>query len=109
METSEPLYDRQLYIDFWNILEALRVTGSNARIHLPGSGEEYGDIKEKELPINPDTVLRPVSYAVTKIAQDLIGYVYFAHMASKSFGRALLIMRDRDECMFSGSHGMLIK
>ncbi len=66
------------YTSTLNILEALRVTGSNARIHLPGSGEEYGDIKEKELPINPDTVLRPVNpYAVTKIAQDLIGYVYF--------------------------------
>ena len=44
----------------------------------PGSGEEYGEIYENELPINEKTVLRPVNpYAVTKIAQDLIGYVYF--------------------------------
>jgi GDP-4-dehydro-6-deoxy-D-mannose reductase len=60
-----------------NLLEAMRATGSTARFHIPGSGEEYGDIAEGELPITPETVLRPVNpYAVTKIAQDLIGYVY---------------------------------
>lgn len=45
--------------------------------HIPGSGEEYGDVPQAELPITPATVLRPVNpYAVTKIAQDLIGSVY---------------------------------
>lgn len=61
-----------------NLLDALHHLGSDARIHLPGSGEEYGDIHEDEIPITPETTLRPVNpYAVTKIAQDLIGYVYF--------------------------------
>ena len=61
-----------------NLLDALHTSGSDARIHLPGSGEEYGDIHEDEIPITPETTLRPVNpYAVTKIAQDLIGYVYF--------------------------------
>lgn len=60
-----------------NILEALRVAGSDARMLIPGSGEEYGDIDEDELPIRETSTLRPVNpYAVTKIAQDLIGSVY---------------------------------
>lgn len=72
-----------------NILEAMREANSTARIHLPGSGEEYGDIAEDELPITPETVLRPVNpYAVTKIAQDLIGYVYF-----KSYGTQVIRTR----------------
>ncbi len=61
-----------------NLLDALHCFKSNAPIHIPGSGEEYGDLDDDELPITPETVLRPVNpYAVTKIAQDLIGYVYY--------------------------------
>ena len=62
-----------------NFLDALHLEGSTARFHIPGSGEEYGAIKEDELPISPKTVMRPVNpYAVSKVAQDLIGYVYYA-------------------------------
>ena len=65
-----------------NLLDGLHTSGSKAVFHIPGSGEEYGEIEEHELPITPETVMRPVNpYAVTKIAQDLIGYVY-----QKSYG-----------------------
>tara|TARA_A100001011_G_C14279761_1_gene831036 strand:+ start:1219 stop:2223 length:1005 start_codon:yes stop_codon:yes gene_type:complete len=65
-----------------NILDSLKEKKSKAIFHIPGSGEEYGEIYPKELPISPETVLRPVNpYAVSKIAQDLIGYVYH-----KSYG-----------------------
>lgn len=61
-----------------NILEGIQYLKTDPKILLPGSGEEYGEIFEEELPINEDTNLRPVNpYAVTKIAQDLIGYVYY--------------------------------
>lgn len=61
-----------------NILDALKNFAQDCRILIPGSGEEYGDILESELPISDRTPLRPVNpYAVTKIAQDLISYVYF--------------------------------
>lgn len=61
-----------------HFLEALRVLSPKTRIHIPGSGEEYGEIFEHEIPIREETVLRPVNpYAVSKVAQDLIGYVYF--------------------------------
>jgi len=60
-----------------NLLEACQLHNINPRIHIPGSGEEYGDIDPSELPIRPETVLRPVNpYAVSKVAQDLIAYVY---------------------------------
>ena len=65
-----------------NLLDAIRQVGINPRFHIAGSGEEYGEIFEEELPINEKTILRPVNpYAVSKIAQDFIGFVYF-----KSYG-----------------------
>ena len=65
-----------------NFLDALYSLKLDTIFHIPGSGEEYGEIDENELPIRPETVLRPVNpYAVSKIAQDLIGYVYY-----KSYG-----------------------
>jgi GDP-4-dehydro-6-deoxy-D-mannose reductase len=72
-----------------NLLEACLVHHINPKIQIPGSGEEYGEIAEKELPITPQTTLRPVNpYAVSKIAQDLIAFVYF-----RSYG--LNIIRTR--------------
>ncbi len=58
------------------LLEALRRNGlESTRVLLPGSGEEYGEVPEEELPITPATPLRPVNpYAVSKVAQDLLGY-----------------------------------
>ncbi len=55
----------------------MRELDLKSRILIPGSGEEYGEIHENELPITEDSILRPVNpYAVTKIAQDLIANVY---------------------------------
>lgn len=61
-----------------HFLDAIKETGINPRFFIPGTPEEYGDIHEDELPIREDTILRPVNpYAVSKMAQDYIGYVYF--------------------------------
>lgn len=68
-----------------NLFEACLDGGINPRVHIPGSGEEYGDIREDELPISLRTELRPVNpYAVTKVAQDLIAYVYFRSYGSQA-------------------------
>ena len=65
-----------------NLLDALHHLKLSSRIHIPGSGEEYGDIYDDELPIHENTILRPVNpYAVSKIAQDFIAYVYFRSYA----------------------------
>ena len=72
-----------------NLLDAIQHHGLTTRILLPGSGEEYGEIYDNEIPITENTLLRPVNpYAVTKIAQDLIGYVYF-----KSYGTNVIRVR----------------
>ncbi len=43
-----------------------------------GSSEEYGNVDNKYLPINELAPLAPVSpYAVSKVAQDLLGYQFF--------------------------------
>src|SRR3972149_5568519 len=43
-----------------------------------GSNEEYGQAQPHELPLREDSPLRPSSpYAVSKVAQDLLGLQYF--------------------------------
>ncbi len=72
-----------------NLLEALRHNSPDTHILLPGSGEEYGEVDKSDIPITDKTALQPVNpYAVSKIAQDLIGFVYF-----KSYG--LPVIRTR--------------
>ncbi len=72
-----------------NIFEAVRRAKINPIIHIAGSSEEYGLVGEDELPIKEDTPLRPLSpYAVSKVAQDLLGFQYF-----KSYG--LRVIRTR--------------
>jgi len=61
-----------------NLMDACIKNKINPRIHIPGSGEEYGEIHKSELPIDENTILRPVNpYSVSKIAQDYIAYVYY--------------------------------
>jgi GDP-4-dehydro-6-deoxy-D-mannose reductase len=61
-----------------NIFEAVRKIGLKCRIQIAGSSEEYGLVRENEIPITEDNPLRPLSpYGVSKVAQDLLGYQYF--------------------------------
>jgi GDP-4-dehydro-6-deoxy-D-mannose reductase len=61
-----------------NILEAVRDLGINPMIQVAGSSEEYGLILPHEVPVKETNPLRPLSpYAVSKVAQDLLGFQYF--------------------------------
>jgi len=72
-----------------NLLEALRELQPAARVVVAGSGEEYGLVESHELPIRESNPLRPLSpYAVSKVAQDLLGYQYF-----KSYGQPIVRAR----------------
>ena len=65
-----------------HVFEAMRHIGIKPRIQIACSSEEYGLVHENELPIRESNPLRPLSpYAVSKVAQDLLGYQYF-----KSYG-----------------------
>ncbi len=72
-----------------NLLEAMRQLGSKARFLVIGSSEEYGLVYPDELPIRETNPLRPLSpYAVSKVAQDLMGWQYF-----KSYGMHIVRAR----------------
>jgi GDP-4-dehydro-6-deoxy-D-mannose reductase len=72
-----------------NLLEAIRGLKISPRFLAIGSSEEYGLVHPDELPIKETNPLRPLSpYAVSKVAQDVMGYQYF-----KSYG--LPIVRTR--------------
>jgi GDP-4-dehydro-6-deoxy-D-mannose reductase len=61
-----------------NVLEAVREAGAQPRFLVIGSGDEYGDVRESELPVDENVPFRPLSpYAVSKVAQDLMGYQYW--------------------------------
>ena len=72
-----------------NLLEAVRSRTPRPRFLVIGSSEEYGFVQEDELPITEANPLRPLSpYAVSKVAQDLMGYQYF-----KSYGMHIVRAR----------------
>lgn len=60
-----------------NLLDAVRVLDYKPRTLLIGSGEEYGYVKTKEVPIEEDNAVRPGNiYAATKACQNMIGKIY---------------------------------
>ena len=72
-----------------NLFEAVRAVGIDPLIHIAGSSEEYGLVHPDELPITESNPLRPLSpYAVSKVAQDFLGYQYF-----KSYGMKIVRTR----------------
>jgi GDP-4-dehydro-6-deoxy-D-mannose reductase len=61
-----------------HLLEALRAEHLSPRIILVGSGEQYGQVKPEENPLNEESLPRPISpYGISKLAQDMYGYQYF--------------------------------
>jgi GDP-4-dehydro-6-deoxy-D-mannose reductase len=63
-----------------NILHAVRLLNSPARVLVIGSNEEYGRPKETDLPLTETSPLRPTNpYAVSKVTQDLLGLQF--HLA----------------------------
>ncbi|MGB9719977.1 MAG: GDP-mannose 4,6-dehydratase [bacterium] len=67
-----------------NLFEAVRELKLDTMIHIAGSSEEYGLVYPEEIPIRETNPLRPLSpYAVSKVAQDLLGYQYYKSYALK--------------------------
>ena len=72
-----------------NILESVRRHGTQTRVHVAGSSEEYGLVHPDEVPMKETNPLRPLSpYAVSKVAQDKLAYQYF-----KSYGLHVVVTR----------------
>ncbi len=67
-----------------NVLEGVAQVKPDCRVLVVGSSEEYGLVGPEDLPIDEDTPLRPMSaYAVSKVAQDLMGLQY--HLTHKLY------------------------
>ncbi len=61
-----------------NVLRAVQELSLPTRVLLVGSSEEYGHVLPEDLPVDEDTPFRPTnSYAVSKVAQDMLGLQYF--------------------------------
>lgn len=61
-----------------NLLDAVRMTGIDPKIHICSSSEVYGQVLESEVPIRESNEFRPASpYAVSKTGEDMIAKQYF--------------------------------
>ena len=62
---------------FLNIVEAVRRAQAAPRILSVGSSEEYGIVRQEDLPLREDAQLNPISpYAVARLSQEKISLVY---------------------------------
>ena len=72
-----------------NLLEGIRLLKLDPIIQICSTSEVYGQVDPKNVPIKEDCPINPASpYGVSKVAQDLLGQVYF-----KSYG--LKVIRTR--------------
>jgi GDP-4-dehydro-6-deoxy-D-mannose reductase len=72
-----------------NLLEAVRKADINPAIQIAASSEIYGLVYPNETPIKETNPVRPLStYAVSKLAQDMLGYQYY-----KSYGMKIVRTR----------------
>jgi GDP-4-dehydro-6-deoxy-D-mannose reductase len=61
-----------------NLFEAIRAIHLDPVVQIACSSEQYGLVHSNETPITENNPLRPLSpYAVSKVAQDFLGYQYF--------------------------------
>jgi len=61
-----------------NLLEAIRQLKLDPIVQICSTSEVYGQVGPEDVPIKEDTPIRPASsYAVSKVAQDLLGRTYY--------------------------------
>ena len=68
-----------------NLLDAIRITEIDPKIHICSSSEVYGQVTEDETPIRETNPFRPASpYAVSKVGEDMIALQYFLSYGIKT-------------------------
>ena len=72
-----------------NLFEAVRLAEIDHVLQVCSTSEVYGQVDPKNVPIKEDCPIIPANpYAVSKVTQDLLGYVYF-----KSYGMKIIRTR----------------
>lgn len=67
-----------------NLLEGVRIAQIDPVIQICSTSEVYGQVDPKQVPIKEDCAINPASpYAVSKVAQDLLGQTYFKNYGMK--------------------------
>lgn len=62
---------------FCNLVNVAKEFNRNCRVLSVGSSEEYGNVKEEDLPLKETHILKPVSpYAVARVAQEMLSQVF---------------------------------
>lgn len=93
-----------------NLFEAVRLAGIDPVIQLCSTSEVYGQVDPKNVPIREDCPFRPVSpYAVSKAAQDLMGYSYYISYGMKIIRtRMFAYLNPRRTDLFGTSFAMQV-
>ncbi len=75
---KSPNYSFQNNVNiFLNLLEGLRMVGTNCRIISVGSSEEYGIVNIEDLPLKEDQKLNPSSpFGIARFSQEMIAKLY---------------------------------
>ena len=70
-----------------NLISAIKQSGYSPRVLIAGSGEEYGRVRETDIPVRENAVLAPGNvYAVTKVCQ-------MASIYARAYGLQLVMTR----------------
>lgn len=93
-----------------NLFEAIRIAGIEPIVQLCSTSEVYGQVDPKNVPIKEDCPINPSSpYAVSKVAQDLLGYTYFKSYAMKIIRtRMFAYLNPRRHDLFATSFAMQV-
>jgi len=68
-----------------NLMDAVRITDIDPRIHICSSSEVYGQVTADEVPIRETNPFRPASpYAVSKVGEDMLALQYFLSYGLKT-------------------------
>ena len=72
-----------------NLINAIQQSGYTPRVLIAGSGEEYGRVRENDIPIKESAALSPCNvYAVTKACQNMMASIY-----SRAYALPLVMTR----------------
>ena len=71
------------------LLEALRLNGVEATIHVCSSSEVFGRVPKEKLPIDEECTFHPASpYAISKVGTDLVGRYH-----AEAYGMRVMVTR----------------
>jgi len=69
-----------------NLLDAIRISEIDPKVHICSSSEVYGQVTREEIPIRESNAFRPASpYAVSKVGEDMLALQYFLSYGIRTF------------------------